>query len=102
MNSVIVACLVASLAVYSHAGLLGLGGRATLVGPGNPGALIKGPAAEGVLLGPDGSHIAAAAQAGIVDAAPIPGGVVSAAVAPGRIAIGHGGLLGGGLLLGLH
>lgn len=60
------------VAAYSHASILGLG--ATLVGPGNPGALISGPAAEAALIGPDGSHIAAAGQAGAVAAAPIPGG----------------------------
>lgn len=63
------------LAAYSHASIYGLGGAATLVGPGNPGALIRGPAAEASLLGPDGSHIAAAGQAGAVAAAPIPGGM---------------------------
>lgn len=112
----LVVFFVGCLAAYAQASVWGLG--ATLVGPSNPGALVQGPSAQAALVGPDGSNIVAAGQAGAIAASPIPGGktggkkrakkktdgffagVVSAGVAPGAIAVGHGGLLGGGLLLG--
>ncbi|XP_030749872.1 uncharacterized protein LOC115877722 [Sitophilus oryzae] len=98
MNSMIVALLVVCAAASTQA----LWGRsAALVGPGTPGALIQGPAAEGELWGPDGSRIAAAGQAGAIAAPPLPGGVVRASVVPGVIGLGLGGGLGGGLGVGI-
>lgn len=67
-----------------------LGGAALLHGPGNPGAVVKGPAAAGGAIGPDGSVVSGGGDAGAVAAGPIPGGVVTGAVAPGGIALGHG------------
>ncbi|KAF7281214.1 uncharacterized protein LOC143204500 [Rhynchophorus ferrugineus] len=95
MNSMLIALFALSVVAYSQAAWLG--GRATLVGPGTPGGLIRGPAAAADLWGPDGSRIAASGAAGAVGFPPRPGGVVSAAVAPGGIALGAPGWIGGRL-----
>lgn len=60
---------------------------ATLVGPSNPGAVLKGPADGANVIGPDGSVIGASGRAGIVVAPPLPGGVVQAAGTPGVVAL---------------
>lgn len=96
---IVVLCL--AIASSSAAPSLLLGGAATLIAPGAPGAVIKGPAAQSTAVGPDGSVVAGAADAGAVIAAPKPGGAISAAVAPGGIAIGVPGLIAPAAHLGL-
>ncbi|XP_056637050.1 uncharacterized protein LOC130445454 [Diorhabda sublineata] len=85
MNSLVAVFFVATMA-YAQASVWAVGGATTLVGPANPGAIIKGPAAKAAVVGPDGSVITSSAQAGAVAAAPIAGGVVSSAVTPGVVA----------------
>lgn len=84
----IVVLLISSLVCVSQASVIG----ATIVGPPAPGVLIRGPVVRSSVLGPDGSAILAAAQAGAVAAPPIAGGVVRAAVpviGAVPVAVGH-------------
>ncbi len=95
MNSLAVVFLCVAISSASCSAVWG--GAATLVGPANLGAALKGPSAQASLIGPDGSAISAGADAGALLAAPKAGGVVTAAVAPGVVA--GPGLWGGAPLL---
>lgn len=64
----------------------GLINSAILVEPGEPGTLLEGPASKAAVIGPDGSTITAAGQAGAILAPPRPGGVITAAIQPGLVA----------------
>ncbi|GLV37122.1 hypothetical protein CBL_02048 [Carabus blaptoides fortunei] len=99
MNSLIVVLCLALASANAVPSLL-LGGAATLVGPGNPGAILQGPVGKATVAGPDGSLIGAAANAGALLAAPQRGGIVSAAVAPGLVGLTAPGLIASPLGLG--
>lgn len=44
-----------------------------IVGPGSPGAILKGPAARASVVGSDGTAIAASADTGVIIDDPKPG-----------------------------
>lgn len=48
-----------------------------LVGPSNPGGVIRGPAAVSAVIGPDGNVVPGVIEGGVVAVGPIAGGVVS-------------------------
>lgn len=90
--------LVVGISVAHAKPSLLLGGPLSLVGPGEPGALLKGPSSATTLLGPDGSAITSSAigklcfsanslfliflLGGAVAVGPKLGGVATAAVSP--------------------